>query len=968
MSKHISDHTKRHTTSTTGNRFESSQLSFKTRGPIESFEGHADNDHFAHIYEDHAEQFETVVPFIREGLERGERCIYVADDNTVGEVRDAMRTRGIDIDTALESGALTVYTPDDTYCQTGEFDREAMLEFWEETLDDATASEFTGLRAAAEMTWALEADETSADQLCEYEALLNPLYDGDDYTVLCQYNRSRFPAEILHDVLKTHPFLVYDDTTICQNFYYTPPEEYFGPDQPSRELDRKLATLVDRTDARETIETRERYQRDLYETIASPNTSLDEKIEELLELGCDRFDLEIGYFTKTTGDNAFEIVEAVGDHERINPGSTVSLCETYCEKLLAAPGPISVPDAVEVGWTDDPAYERFGLDAYFGMTVHAGGEEYGTLCFAAETPREKRFSSAEQTFLNLMGQWVEYELERQRRERFLRESYRITADPDRDFEEKLEQLLEVGQEWFGLEMGGLNHLPSWGGEFRLEKGVGLGIDPEDELWSDPGYEHFCRATIEADEPVAMADVRGTDWEDDEIHREFGLMSYLGTRVMNGATPYGTFWFGSTDPRDRSFSETERTFIELLGQWISYELERKQRERHQQTLSRIAADPGRPFEEKLDDIFELGCERFDLEFGGLAQIDPASDSFTVEAMHGDHDRLEPGVEVPLSETYCRATVGDGTIADITDPDRSGFGNTLAYEAFGVETYLGTRIDLENQPDRTFFFMSTDSRDREFTDAERTFHHLMAQWVTFELERRRREQALEESNERLEQFAYAASHDLQEPLRMVTSYLQLLEKRYGDAFDEDGEEFLAYAVDGAERMRDMIDGLLEYSRIETRGDPFEPVDLDPLLDDVLTDLRLQIEESNAEITVDRLPRVSGDPSQLRQVFQNLLNNAIQYSGETPPRVHIDANRRGREWVISVRDDGIGIDPDDQDRVFTVFDRLHSHDEYEGTGIGLALCQRIVERHGGDIWVDSNPGEGATFSLTLHALREQ
>ncbi|WP_345779437.1 MEDS domain-containing protein [Natrinema sp. SYSU A 869] len=943
-------------------------MSFKTRGPIESFEGHADNDHFAHIYEDHAEQFETVVPFIREGLERGERCIYVADDNTVGEVRDAMRTRGIDIDTALESGALTVYTPDDTYCQTGEFDREAMLEFWEETLDDATASEFTGLRAAAEMTWALEADETSADQLCEYEALLNPLYDGDDYTVLCQYNRSRFPAEILHDVLKTHPFLVYDDTTICQNFYYTPPEEYFGPDQPSRELDRKLATLVDRTDARETIETRERYQRDLYETIASPNTSLDEKIEELLELGCDRFDLEIGYFTKTTGDNAFEIVEAVGDHERINPGSTVSLCETYCEKLLAAPGPISVPDAVEVGWTDDPAYERFGLDAYFGMTVHAGGEEYGTLCFAAETPREKRFSSAEQTFLNLMGQWVEYELERQRRERFLRESYRITADPDRDFEEKLEQLLEVGQEWFGLEMGGLNHLPSWGGEFRLEKGVGLGIDPEDELWSDPGYEHFCRATIEADEPVAMADVRGTDWEDDEIHREFGLMSYLGTRVMNGATPYGTFWFGSTDPRDRSFSETERTFIELLGQWISYELERKQRERHQQTLSRIAADPGRPFEEKLDDIFELGCERFDLEFGGLAQIDPASDSFTVEAMHGDHDRLEPGVEVPLSETYCRATVGDGTIADITDPDRSGFGNTLAYEAFGVETYLGTRIDLENQPDRTFFFMSTDSRDREFTDAERTFHHLMAQWVTFELERRRREQALEESNERLEQFAYAASHDLQEPLRMVTSYLQLLEKRYGDAFDEDGEEFLAYAVDGAERMRDMIDGLLEYSRIETRGDPFEPVDLDPLLDDVLTDLRLQIEESNAEITVDRLPRVSGDPSQLRQVFQNLLNNAIQYSGETPPRVHIDANRRGREWVISVRDDGIGIDPDDQDRVFTVFDRLHSHDEYEGTGIGLALCQRIVERHGGDIWVDSNPGEGATFSLTLHALREQ
>ncbi|SEW23415.1 PAS domain-containing protein [Natrinema salifodinae] len=237
-----------------------------------------------------------------------------------------------------------------------------------------------------------------------------------------------------------------------------------------------------------------------------------------------------------------------------------------------------------------------------------------------------------------------------------------------------------------------------------------------------------------------------------------------------------------------------------------------------------------------------------------------------------------------------------------------------------------------------------------------------------ERREYQRKLEQSNERLEQFAYAASHDLQEPLRMVSSYLQLIDRRYGDDLDADGEEFLEFAVDGAERMREMIDGLLEYSRVETRGDPFEPVDLNDVLEEVLEDLQLRIEENDAEITTEELPRVEGDASQLRQVFQNLLSNAITYSGAESPRVRVGAERRGNRWVLSVADEGIGIDPEDQDRVFTIFDRLHNREEYEGTGIGLALCERIVERHGGDIWVESEPGEGSTFSFALPADRSR
>ena len=236
-----------------------------------------------------------------------------------------------------------------------------------------------------------------------------------------------------------------------------------------------------------------------------------------------------------------------------------------------------------------------------------------------------------------------------------------------------------------------------------------------------------------------------------------------------------------------------------------------------------------------------------------------------------------------------------------------------------------------------------------------------------DRKEYERKLERSNERLEQFAHAVSHDLQEPLRMVSSYLRLLDERYGDTFDEEGREFLAFAVDGADRMRDMVEGLLEYSRVETRGDPFEPVDLAAVVDDVRDDLHVAIEESGADITVGTLPTVEGDADQLRQVFQNLVENAIEYSGDDPPQIHLDAERDGEAWVVSVQDDGLGLDPEHADRIFEMFERHHTEEE-SGTGIGLALCERIVDRHGGEIWVESAPGKGATFSLTLPATERE
>lgn len=205
-------------------------------------------------------------------------------------------------------------------------------------------------------------------------------------------------------------------------------------------------------------------------------------------------------------------------------------------------------------------------------------------------------------------------------------------------------------------------------------------------------------------------------------------------------------------------------------------------------------------------------------------------------------------------------------------------------------------------------------------------------------------------------------------MVSSYLKLIDQRYEGMLDEDGREFLNFAIDGADRMRGMIDGLLEYSRVETHGDEFGAVDLESVIDDVLVDLQLAIEESNADIDVQSLPEVEGDAGQLRQVFQNLIENALTYAGDSQPQVSICATRNADRVTVQVEDNGIGIPEREQDRIFDVFQRLDPHGSPPGTGIGLALCQRIIERHGGTIGVTSRPNAGSTFNVTLSAAGDE
>jgi light-regulated signal transduction histidine kinase (bacteriophytochrome) len=226
-------------------------------------------------------------------------------------------------------------------------------------------------------------------------------------------------------------------------------------------------------------------------------------------------------------------------------------------------------------------------------------------------------------------------------------------------------------------------------------------------------------------------------------------------------------------------------------------------------------------------------------------------------------------------------------------------------------------------------------------------------------------LKRSNDELEQFAYVASHDLQEPLRMVASYTQLLAKRYQGRLDSDADEFISFAVDGCNRMQGLIRDLLSYSRAGSSGKALRQISGEDALKGAIANLRATIEQSDAVVTHSALPAIRMDDTQLAQIFQNLVGNAIKYRSAEIPHVHISATKNGgNEWLFSVRDNGLGIDQQYFERIFVLFQRLHGREEFDGTGIGLAVCKKIIERVGGRIWVESELGKGSTFYFALPA----
>jgi signal transduction histidine kinase len=262
-------------------------------------------------------------------------------------------------------------------------------------------------------------------------------------------------------------------------------------------------------------------------------------------------------------------------------------------------------------------------------------------------------------------------------------------------------------------------------------------------------------------------------------------------------------------------------------------------------------------------------------------------------------------------------------------------------------------------------AVESHAAELALANSKLQSEIEQRIESERELAVRTKELERSNEELERFAYVASHDLQEPLRAVASHVQILAEDYKGKLDADADESIHHAIEGAAHMRLLIHDLLAYSRVNRKNEPLEAMPASEALTKALRHLAVSVRESNAEVVCGELPLVEADPTQLIQLFQNLVGNALKFRGSSPPRVRVSADRTDEGWLFSVRDNGIGIDPQYNDRIFAPFERLHGRHEYPGTGVGLAICKKIVERHGGRIWVESKPGEGSTFRFTMPAI---
>ena len=433
---------------------------------------------------------------------------------------------------------------------------------------------------------------------------------------------------------------------------------------------------------------------------------------------------------------------------------------------------------------------------------------------------------------------------------------------------------------------------------------------------------------------------------------------------------------------------------LLTRCISYAIERKQAA---EVIRRLAeenvglAEIGRIISSSLqiDEVFErfaeqvrklIAHDRIAIKLVDLEErrVNNAY-IFGVDIpdrQRGDNTLLPGGYEAEMIRTKTGLIIQGLSLEDITErypdlvhPVQAGLHSHLAVPLISNDQVIGM-LQLRSTQPKAYTEQDLDLLERIGAQIAGAIaaSQLYAQIKQAEESLKQQANELTRSNTELEQFAYVASHDLQEPLRMVKSYVQFLAKDYQGKLDADADRYINYVVDGADRMQVLIDDLLAFSRVGSQGKPFEPTNCADVLEQVLVDLKTVIEESGGRITWENLPTVMADNTQLTQLLRNLVSNGIKYRGEASPQVHVSVENEGNEWRFSVRDNGIGIAPNHYKRIFLMFQRLHHRSEYPGTGIGLAICQKIVERHGGRIWVESELGKGSNFYFTLPVIGQE
>jgi len=484
-----------------------------------------------------------------------------------------------------------------------------------------------------------------------------------------------------------------------------------------------------------------------------------------------------------------------------------------------------------------------------------------------------------------------------------------TASSTDPFEQKVEELLAFGREYLEIEQGFLTRIDT---DERIQE-ILVGVGPNEQLSTGataPLEKSYCRHTLapEFETPLTVLDAEAEGWADDPAFQQFGLGCYIGSKVVVDGETVGTICFSGRGTRSEAFTESQQTYVELLTEWAAYEIDRIERERQYRRLT-----------ERISDSYYAVDTEFTITYWNDVIADRIG--IAAEAVVGRNLwECFPEIQQTALEASLREAMETQQPVDCE----------YYYEPADYWTALQIYPDEDG-----LAVISKDISDRKAY-----------------------EQQLERSNERLQEFAYILSHDLQEPLRMVSSYVDLLETELDELLDDETREYMQFAVDGAERMRGMIDGLLQYSRVETEGQSFSETDVAAVVEGVRQDLQLVIAESDIELIVNSLPTVQADADQLGQVFQNLLSNAIDHGGNGTT-IELSATEIVDGYRFAVSDDGPGIPDDQQEDIFGLFDKGTDSDS---TGIGLAICERIIDRHNGEIWAESTEGEGSTFYFSI------
>ncbi len=514
--------------------------------------------------------------------------------------------------------------------------------------------------------------------------------------------------------------------------------------------------------------------------------------------------------------------------------------------------------------------------------------------------------------------------------------------------------------------------------FKGRDGKYLGVNRAWELFFGVKRAEMIGGKVTDLYPTAPAVAAKHREMDDLLWANPGDQSYEIRLTLADGRVRHTIYYKAT------FSGPEGEVAGLIGTIVDM-TERKQAEQREAIEHAVQRYLGS--DEALGDairgIMRVMCERLDWACAARWSLDERENRLhCVETWSVDDERIRAFLETSRRETFVPGTTGmirrvlttgeSVWIADIAD--KKDFLRGPMALAAGLRGAFALPVRMGDKVLGAIEFFGREPRhpDKWLLQITVSIGNVIGQLMARrqaeaamreayqELEHKTRE--LTRSNEELQQFAYVASHDLQEPLRMISSYTQLLERRYADRLDGDARDFMGYIVDGAARMKQLIEDLLAYSRVGTRGKDFQVVESGASLDRALANLRASIESSGAQVVRDRMPEVLADGAQLAQVFQNLIGNAIKFRGAEPPKIHVGAETRDAVWVFTVKDNGIGLDTQYAERIFMMFQRLHNKAEYPGTGIGLAIVKKIVERHGGRIWVESEPGNGATFGFTL------